>query len=287
MPGGEITASPIAIGDLQGCFDCLERLLAEIEAQAPGSRLWFTGDLVNRGPRSLQTLRWARQHHERLVTVLGNHDLHLLAVAAGIRGQHRSDTLADILAAPDRDDLIDWLRRQPLAHRARVDTDTGQADFLMVHAGVLPQWDADTVVQLAGEVQAGLASDAWQDFLRDMYGNEPRTWRDDLAGADRQRVIINALTRLRLCTADGTMDFATKEGPGAAPPGHLPWFDVPNRATTDVTVVFGHWSTLGLVDRPDVLGLDTGCVWGGRLTGVRLGDRRRFQIGCPQAAAPG
>lgn len=273
--------STVAIGDVQGCFDCLEALVAQIDAAHPDAppRLWLTGDLVNRGPKSLETLRWAMANAHRVVTVLGNHDLHLLAVAAGVRPAHRSDTLEALLAAPDAPALLDWLRRQPLAHL--------EHGHLMVHAGLLPGWSGAQALALAAEVQQVLSGPRWVRFLRTMYGNEPARWDHGLRGADRLRVIVNALTRLRFCSADGTMDFHTKEGAGSAPPGYLPWFDVPGRASADLTVVFGHWSMLGLVNRPDVLALDTGCVWGGQLTGVRLGDRRVFQLGCPQAQVPG
>lgn len=274
--------SVVAIGDVQGCLDCLEALVARIDAQAadaPPPRLWLCGDLVNRGPKSLETLRWAMANEARIVTVLGNHDLHLLAVAAGLRPAHRSDTLDAILHAPDRDALIDWLRRRPLAHF--------EGGTLMVHAGVLPQWSAERTVALAAEVQQVLSSPDWTGFLRVMYGNLPDRWDDALTGGDRLRVIVNALTRLRFCTPDGRMEFATKEGAGGAPPGHLPWFDVPGRVSAGTTIVFGHWSTLGLLERPNLLGIDTGCVWGGRLTGIRLTDRRKFDLRCPQAQAPG
>lgn len=273
-----------AIGDVQGCHDCLERLIALLDAlpvadPRMGVRLWLTGDLVNRGPQSLQTLRWAHRHRDRLVTVLGNHDLHLLAVAAGVRPLHRDDTLADILGAPDRDELLHWLRRQPLAF--------GDDRFLLVHAGVVPQWTAGRTLELAAEVQQQLSGPHWIEFLRTMYGNHPTRWDDGLTGADRLRVIVNALTRLRFCTPDGDINLKIKEGPAAAPPGYLPWFDVPGRRTSDVTVVFGHWSTLGYLERPGLIGLDTGCVWGGQLTAVRLATRERFQVGCPRAAIPG
>jgi bis(5'-nucleosyl)-tetraphosphatase (symmetrical) len=264
------------VGDLQGCLDSLLQLAATLPADA---RLWLTGDLVNRGPRSADSLRWAMAQGDRLVTVLGNHDLHLLAVAAGIRKPHRDDTLDDILAAPDRDALIDWLRARPLAHF--------EQGWLMVHAGVLPQWSVARTLELAGEVQAVLAGPHWQAFLREMYGNEPARWHDALAGHDRLRVIVNALTRLRFCTAEGTMEFRTKEGAGGAPEGHYPWFDIPGRATAGTPMVFGHWSTLGLVDRPDLLAIDTGCVWGGQLTAVRLADRKLRQVRCPRSLAPG
>lgn len=280
MTGWSGSEAPVAIGDVQGCCDCLEALVARIDAAAGRpARLWIAGDLVNRGPKSLETLRWAMANEARLLTVLGNHDLHLLAVAAGIRPAHRSDTLQEILDAPDASDLIDWLRRRPLAHL--------ENGHLMVHAGVLPQWSGERTLELAAEVQEALAGPRWIDFLRTMYGNEPARWSDDLRGADRLRVIVNALTRLRFCTPDGTMDFHAKEGAGAAPPGHLPWFDVPGRASAGLTLVFGHWSMLGLVLRPDLVALDTGCVWGGALTGVRLGDREVFQLACPQAQKPG
>jgi bis(5'-nucleosyl)-tetraphosphatase (symmetrical) len=264
-----------AIGDLQGCLDSL----LELEARLPrNARLWLTGDIVNRGPRSLDSLRWAMAQGERLVTVLGNHDLHLLAVAAGIRKAHRTDTLDDILAAPDRDALIDWVRSRPLAHF--------EHGWLMVHAGVLPQWSVERTLELAEEVRAVMAGPHWMDFLREMYGNQPARWSDSLTGHDRLRVIVNALTRLRFCTADGEMEFATKEGVGGAPEGHYPWFEVPGRATAGAPIVFGHWSALGLIDRPDLLAIDTGCLWGRQLTAVRLADRAMVQVQCPQGLAP-
>ena len=269
-------APAVAIGDVQGCLDALVRLVASIDAQraqgSPPSPLWLVGDLVNRGPRSLATLRWAIENEHRITMVLGNHDLHLLAVAAGIRPEHRSDTLGEILAAPDAADLIDWVRRRPLAHL--------QDGHLLVHAGVLPQWSAERAVELAAEVQHELASPRWVDFLRTMYGNEPAHWDERLRGADRLRMIVNALTRLRFCTPDGTMDFTVKAGVDAAPAGHVPWFEVPARASADTTIVFGHWSHLGLIDRPKLIALDTGCVWGGALTAMRLADRAVFSTRC-------
>lgn len=268
-----------AIGDLQGCADELERLLERIQAASPQARLVFVGDLVNRGPASLRTLRRIRALGDRARTVLGNHDLHLLAVSQGIRPPGRSDTLDEILHAPDRDALLDWLRRQPLA--LMVD---GQ---LVVHAGVLPQWTAAKVLALSAEVEAQLQGDGWTDFLRTMYGNEPARWDDGLQGADRWRCIVNALTRLRFCTADGDMEFATKEGPGQPPGGYLPWFDVPGRRTAEVPVVFGHWSTLGLVRRQHLAGLDSGCVWGGKLSAMRLSDGFVVQVDCAGYQKPG
>ncbi len=272
-----------AIGDLQGCAERLDALLEKIEAQDPHAQLIFVGDLVNRGPDSLGTLRKIRALGSRARVVLGNHDLHLLAIANGIRQPNRSDTIQAILTAPDRDVLLDWLRKQPLALQ--------QEGYLLVHAGVLPQWQSAQVLALAREVEAQLQSDDWISFLRDMYGNEPRRWDDSLQGIARLRCIVNGLTRLRYCTEDGTMEFNTKESPGtplpAYPAGYLPWYQVPGRQTQDVTVVFGHWSTMGLTLKPNVIGLDTGCVWGGKLTAVRLSDRALLQVDCPQYQQPG
>ncbi len=279
-PGGRAPAGaglmPVVVGDLQGCLPCLHRLLERVERDAPGAPLWFCGDLVNRGPASLDTLRFVRALGSRAITVLGNHDLHLLAVAWGIRRAHRSDTLTEILEAPDRVELLDWLRTQPLAHLAH--------DHLLVHAGVLPGWDGAQTLALAAEVQAALGGDRPGEFLAAMYGNEPAAWHDDLAGPDRLRVVVNALTRLRFCTPEGTMEFATKDAADAAPPGHVPWFRAPARRTAGLTVVFGHWSQLGLMQLPGLLALDTGCVWGRQLTAVQLAadpaQRRVWQVGC-------
>lgn len=258
-----------AIGDVQGCLDSLLALLGELPADA---RLWLTGDLVNRGPRSLDTLRWAIDQGDRIVTVLGNHDLHLLAVAAGIRRAHRTDTLDDILGASDRDALIDWVRTRPLAHF--------ENGWLMVHAGLLPQWSVERTLELAGEVQHALSGPHWLEFLREMYGNEPARWSDSLRGNDRLRVIVNALTRIRFCTPDGRMEFTAKEGADRAPAGFVPWFEVPGRASAATPIVFGHWAALGYLDRPDLLSIDTGCVWGRDLTAVRLTDRESRRVRC-------
>ena len=269
------------VGDLQGCCDPLERLLQTLDFSPSRDRLFLLGDLVNRGPDSLGVLRRLRALGGAATCLLGNHDLHLLAIAHGVRKPHRSDTLDAILHAPDRDDWLNWLRQQRLA--------VWDAGWLMVHAGVLPQWDAARTVALAGEVEAMLRSPDLGDFLTQMYGNEPARWDDALTGVSRWRCAVNALTRLRFCTADGEMEFATKDGAGEAPEGFLPWFEVPGRATQGTPVAFGHWSTLGLIDRPDLLALDTGCVWGGRLTAVRVDGGRReiVQVECPQAQKPG
>jgi bis(5'-nucleosyl)-tetraphosphatase (symmetrical) len=268
-----------AIGDLQGCRPKLTELLDKIRITCPDPRLIFVGDLVNRGPNSLETLREVRALGDTTNVVLGNHDLHLLAVANGIRPQHRSDTLDDILAAPDRDELLDWLRHRPLAIL--------ENNHLMVHAGVLPQWTAEQTVALSREVETVLQGPDWVEFLRQMYGNQPARWDDGLEGADRLRCIINALTRIRFCDAAGTMDLTTSKGAEIELPGFMRWFDVPGRKTEDVTVVFGHWSTLGLIMRPDVISLDTGCLWGGKLSAVSLDDRSIVQVDCPQYQKPG
>lgn len=268
-----------AIGDLQGCCHSLDRLLEQINRSTGTANddpmppaLWFAGDLVNRGPDSLGALRRVRALGDQAIVVLGNHDLNLLAVAAGIRRVHRSDTLNSILSAPDREELLHWLRHRPLAHFA--------AGHLMVHAGVLPGWSATEVLALAGEVEAELRGPGWRDFLTAMYGDLPNAWNPSLRGNDRLRVIVNALTRIRYATPSGTMEFAAKEALGTGPVGHVPWFECPERKTAEVTVIFGHWSTLGLVNRPNLIALDTGCVWGGQLTAMRLRDRHIFQIDC-------
>jgi bis(5'-nucleosyl)-tetraphosphatase (symmetrical) len=268
------------IGDLQGCAHEASVLLEQIVQHAQGdARILFVGDLINRGPESLAALRRVKALSEssggRVEALLGNHDLHLMAVAVGAQRASRSDTLDEILAAPDRDELIAWLRQRPLA--MFVDA------HLLVHAGVAPHWSAEKTVALAHEVEAVLRSERWIDFLGQMYGNEPDRWDDALTGVPRLRCIVNTLTRMRLCKPDGTMDFAHKES-GTGPVGSdlLPWFDLPNRRTADVTVVFGHWSALGLVLRPNLVGLDSGCVWGGKLTAVCLDDRSLLQVDCPE-----
>jgi bis(5'-nucleosyl)-tetraphosphatase (symmetrical) len=269
------------IGDVQGCCDALDRLLEKIGYSPSRDRIYVLGDLVNRGPRSLQVLRRLRGLGDSAVCLLGNHDLHLLAVAHGGRCLHRSDTMSDVLQAPDRDEWIEWLRRRPMAHC--------EHGWLMVHAGVLPQWDVATTLQLAQEVEAMLRGPDVGEFLKVMYGNEPLVWSPKLSGATRLRLIINVLTRIRFCAADGMLDLATKESAGAAPPGFFPWFDAPGRKTQGVPVAFGHWSTLGLINRADLLALDTGCVWGGQLTAVRIDHDRRdvIQVACEQAQQPG
>jgi bis(5'-nucleosyl)-tetraphosphatase (symmetrical) len=261
-----------AIGDVQGCFEALEQLLDRIDFDARRDRLWFVGDLVNRGPDSLAALRFVRGLGDGAVTVLGNHDLHLLTVAAGFAHLHRGDTVADILDAPDREALLAWLRGCKLMH-----VDEGWA---MVHAGLLPQWTIAQAAALAGEVEQVLSGPGHVELLRHMYGNQPDVWDDALGGHDRLRVIINAMTRLRLCTPEGRMDFRHKSAPRNLPPGYLPWYAIPNRASAGSPIVFGHWSTLGLHAGDDVVALDSGCLWGNALSALRLHDRRIFQVSC-------
>jgi bis(5'-nucleosyl)-tetraphosphatase (symmetrical) len=259
-----------AIGDIQGCHAEFCQLLDLVAFSPATDRLWLVGDLVNRGPESLAVLREVRKLGDAATTVLGNHDFHLLTVAAGHRRPHRSDTLDAILAAPDRDELIAWLSAQPLV--------VIEGERLLVHAGLLPQWTPATALMLSREVQAMLASDRAHEFLGVLYGDEPRQWSEELTGYDRLRVAVNACTRLRFCKADGTMEFREKRGPDHAPEGFLPWFMQPSRLSARMTVVCGHWSTHEMLLAPNVLMLDSGCLWGGTLTGVRLDDRQVLQV---------
>lgn len=270
------------MGDVQGCCDAMDRLLAEIGFSPSRDRLCVLGDLVNRGPASLATLQRLRGFGDAATCLLGNHDLHLLAVSHGVRRPHRSDTLDLVLTAPDRDAWLDWLRTRPLAVRF--------GDWLCVHAGVPPAWTVDDTLALAAEVQEYLSSADWAGFLRVLYGNQPDRWDPALRGFDRLRVVVNALTRIRFVEpATGRLDMTAKGGLDAVPPGCVAWFDAPGRATAGHPVAFGHWSTLGLIDRPNLLGIDTGCVWGGHLTAVQVDGGRRevVQVPCEGALAPG
>jgi bis(5'-nucleosyl)-tetraphosphatase (symmetrical) len=263
-----------AVGDLQGCDEELRALLARLRFCADRDRLWFVGDLVNRGPGSLATLRLVRALGDNAVVVLGNHDLHLLAIAHGAHRRRKSDTLDEVFAAPDREALLQWLLARPLAH--------AEGEDLMVHAGLVPQWSAAHTLSLAHEVEGALRRDP-RALFEQMYGNEPERWDEGLRGAERLRFIINVLTRLRMCTADGRVDLSIK-GPPPPPPSPLrPWFEHRRRASRGVRVIFGHWSALGLVQRDGVVGLDTGCVWGGTLTALDL-DSERPPVSQPCAA---
>lgn len=270
------------VGDIQGCDAALARLLAKIDFSASRDTLFVLGDMVNRGPDSAATLRRLMGMGHSAQCVLGNHDLHLLAVSQGVRPAGRRDTLACVLDAPDAAAMLDWLRQQQMALLAH--------DILMVHAGVLPSWTEGQTLALADEVSSVLRGPGWIDFLHTMYGNTPDHWADDLTGDARLRVVVNALTRLRFCSAEGVMEFDTKEAAGAAPEGFMPWFDVPGRRTASQTIAFGHWSTLGGLGRSDVLGLDTGCVWGGCLTALRVGaspqEHECIQVECAQEQEP-
>ncbi|MBB5018325.1 bis(5'-nucleosyl)-tetraphosphatase (symmetrical) [Chitinivorax tropicus] len=265
-----------AIGDIQGCFEPFQSLLEQIRFDPAADRLWLTGDLVNRGPGSLDMLRWAYTHRDQIRMVLGNHDLHLLAVAAGHGRLHKTDTLAPLLAAPDAPVLLDWLRHQPLVH--------WEQGWLMVHAGLLPQWSAEQALALSDEVSAWLRGPNHSELFRHMYGNEPKRWHDDLQGWDRLRLIVNAMTRMRLTTRDGDIDLAFKGELPDAPATLCAWFDAPGRRSAGQPIVCGHWSALGLCLRDDLAAIDTGCLWGGSLTAIRLDDRQVFQLPCAAAA---
>jgi len=270
------------IGDIQGCDAPLGRLLEKIGFSPSRDTLYLLGDLVNRGPSSAAVLRRLMRLGDAARCLLGNHDLSLLAVAHGFRAPHRNDTMDDILGASDRDAMLDWLRHRSMAIHAH--------GVLMVHGGVLPAWDAAQTLALAGEVEAVLRGPELTGFLARMWGNQPDRWDDALAGADRLRIVVNALTRLRFCTPEGVMDLKASGGPHQAPAGMLPWFDVPGRRTQDACIAFGHWSTLGYLRRPDIISLDTGCVWGGCLSALRLdaaGGHELIQEECEQAQVPG
>lgn len=282
------TMALYCIGDLQGCNAPFQQLLEKIGFSPSRDTLFLLGDLVNRGPESLGTLRRLMALGDAAQCLLGNHDLHLLALSQGVRPPGRHDTVNDILQARDRHELLDWLRHRPLAMHHH--------GWLMVHAGVLPQWSTAQTLALASEVEGALRGPDLKGFLKAMYGNMPCEWQDGLEGTDRLRVIVNALTRLRFCTAQGAMEFGSNEGAGSAPEGYMPWFEVPGRATQNKLIMFGHWSTLvadahrhtGL--RNHVLPLDTGCVWGGCLTAAKLGIGGAFeliQVDCEQAQVPG
>ncbi len=283
MPKHNRGMATYLIGDVQGCDAALGRLLRKVCFSPSRDTLYLLGDLVNRGPDSAAVLRRMMALEGSAHCLLGNHDLSLLAVAHGLRAPHRNDTMDSVLLAVDREPLLAWLRRRPMAIRAH--------GWLMVHGGVPPQWDADQVVRLAAEVENALRGPRLVEFLSGMYGNEPARWNDALQGADRLRIIVNALTRLRFCTPDGVMDLKVAGGLDAAPPGFLPWCDLPARRTAGVPIAFGHWSALGYLQRPDILSLDTGCVWGGCLSALRLGDaaagQELIQEGCEQVLPPG
>jgi bis(5'-nucleosyl)-tetraphosphatase (symmetrical) len=285
------TMAMYLIGDIQGCDAELQRLLDTLAFSPSRDTLFFLGDLVNRGPDSAGVLRRLMGYGASARCVLGNHDLHLLALAHGVRQPHRKDTLDTVLHAPDRDAMLQWLRHQKLALLERI----ANQDLLMVHAGVLPAWTAHKTIAYAAEVEAVLQSPALGDFLSVMYGDAPAQWSDTLVGLDRIRVIVNALTRLRFCDVHGTLEFETKDSAASAPAGYMPWFEVPGRQTANAAVAFGHWSTLGWLGRDDVFAMDTGCVWGGCLSALRVSaaangqslNTELLQVPCPQSQKPG
>jgi len=264
-----------AIGDIQGCLPQLVQLLEQINYQAEEDRLWFAGDLINRGPASLETLRFIKSLGDSAKVVLGNHDLHLLAVAHGHGDLKRKDTLAEVLMASDRDELMNWLRNQPLCHY------DPQLNTIMTHAGIPPCWDLDKTLSLAAEVEEKLKSDTVDDFFAAMYGNTPRKWSDDLTGMDRLRAITNYLTRMRFCDENSKLDLKSKEGINTAVKGYAPWFNYPTQLPENCHIVFGHWAAIeGITHQDNIHALDTGCVWGGSLTALRLEDRQRFSTSC-------
>jgi bis(5'-nucleosyl)-tetraphosphatase (symmetrical) len=271
-----------AIGDIQGCFQELSRLLDYLGFSATRDRLWLVGDLVNRGPDSLAVLRFVKSLGDGAVTVLGNHDLHLIMQSEGNGKPSREDTLAPVLAAPDRHELLAWLRARPLFHV--------EDDYAMVHAGLLPQWDVAQARALSDEATAALTAPGYRNFLAHMWGSEPAAWRADLVGWDRLRVVVNAMTRMRFCTPAGVMEFrapGAKGPPDGGPTGCLPWYAVPGRRSADHQLICGHWSALGFRRERNLLALDSGCLWGGCLTAVRLEDQRVFQLPCARQVEPG
>lgn len=267
---GDLLMTTYAIGDIQGCYHAFQALLARIQFNPKLDQLWLVGDLINRGSGSLEVLRWCYAHQDSLKVVLGNHDLHALVVASGFTSARRGDTLDALFAADDRDVLLNWLRHQRLIYQ--------DENYLMVHAGLLPQWTAKQALSYAAEVEAALQGEGYLDFLANMYGNLPNNWSETLTGLDRLRVITNAMTRLRVCNEQGEMEFTFKGELQDMPDGFMPWFDVPIRATQASQVIFGHWSALGLQHRNNVYSLDTGCLWGGQLTAMNVHTKVITQV---------
>jgi len=266
----DILMATYAIGDIQGCYHAFQALLERLNFNQNQDELWLVGDLINRGTGSLEVLRWCYQHQNSIKVVLGNHDLHALVVAAGFVKAKKGDTLTSLLMAEDGRDLLNWLRYQHMAY--------SNGEYLMVHAGLLPQWTAAQALSYAAEVETALQADDYLNFLAHMYGNQPNRWHDNLTGLDRLRVITNAMTRLRICTSSGEMEFDFKGELQDIPKGYMPWFDVPNRASQTTQVIFGHWSALGLQQRQNVDALDTGCLWGGQLTAMNLDTKEITQV---------
>ncbi len=263
-----------AIGDIQGCFHAFTALLARLQFNPKQDKLWLVGDIINRGSGSLEVLRWCFQHQSSLKVVLGNHDLHALAVVHNLKPAHKHDTLQASIHAPDRHALFTWLRHQPLMHLQNINGH----DYAMVHAGLFPQWTIEQAMCLANEVECALQADNYQDFLVNMYGNEPICWHDDLVGIARQKTITNAMTRMRICTENGEMEFEFKGELQDIPSGYTPWFDAPARQSQEAKIICGHWSALGLRQRENIFALDTGCLWGGQLTAMCLETHEITQV---------
>ena len=270
-----------AIGDIQGCAQAFTKLLSVVSFKPERDHLWLVGDLINRGPDSLDVLREVIGLHDSVTTVLGNHDLHLLATAAGVREPDKGDTFQAVLAAPDAENILDWLRHRPLLHYDRT------RSRLLVHAGLPANWTVTDAEAYAGEITERLRGPSWTVALKTMYGDEPRAWSADLRGADRARYILNALTRIRYCDKHGNLDFDHKGPPGTQPTHLTPWFEFPGRLSEDTHVVFGHWASLGLIRRTNVTALDSGCVWGGSLTALPLEPAGEpIAVDCSTPASP-
>lgn len=272
-----------AIGDIQGCYDEFRSLLDHIKFDSTKDTLWLVGDLVSRGPQSLAVLRFVKSLGKQAITVLGNHDMHLLAVWQGNRSHYRDDSLDQVLAAPDCDELLNWLRHRPLLHYSQ------KKNYVLIHAGLPPEWKLKTAMICAKEVEQVLQGDYFIGLMKDLYCNQPNQWDSDLTGINRWRFIINCFTRLRYCYPDGTLNFKEKGPPGSQASELMPWFDVPNRESENERIIFGHWSTLGLVARNNVWALDTGCLWGGKLSALRVRKRKPmsvFQVDCPNVENP-
>ncbi len=262
--------STYAIGDIQGCLSPLKKLLRAINFNPHNDKLWLTGDLVNRGPDSLNTLRYIKSLGKCVEIVLGNHDLHLLKLSGEVRPRTNDTTLGDTLEAHDLHEIVDWLRQKPLFH--------SEGEYAMVHAGLLPSWGIDVAEELSLEVAEALISAKWHSFLIRSYGNTPNLWNDNLTGFSRSRVILNAMTRLRTCSSEGRMNLSYKGGIETVPNGNMPWFEVPQRQSQNTTIIFGHWSAIGLMVRKNIICVDSGCVWGNNLSAIRLEDRKVFQV---------
>ena len=268
-----------AVGDIQGCYDQLMRLLDKINFDPTEDRLLSVGDLINRGPQSLETLRFAKSLGKAFTMVLGNHDLHFVALATEARKIGKKDTLQAIIDDPDCPAFCNWFRQQPLVHREKLDTESGPQSFLMVHAGLAPGWNFKLARQYAGEVEEALKNDKkCMKFLSNMYGDEPDIWHDWLEGMERLRVITNYLTRIRFCNSETQLNLAIKSGPKTAPDGFKPWYEY-HQLKKNKAIIFGHWASLeGETNWPNVYALDTGCVWGRSLTALRLEDKQRYSV---------